>query len=358
MVTAGQIPQLLGTLDTDGNYVIPPTVIDVLSSLQKKATDTPNQIVPSAYMLYESVPRLDKKAFRYAVRSNKMFLMEGVDSMGGLVTETVLTELGDFVKDGNMTPDFTEIIKIKTAKARQRSRQLREDEQIAVRSLAAVRKIEKNTADENTKKALADANNEIDGAKRFVSMGKPDYRQAQMEIFSRHCVGTELESVCSEYKNKIELKDKKWAAAKLRLPSKVLNAGERTGVEMPETIGKIDPKRRTEFDAFYNEKAPKIAPYLLSEEEITETSTVTIDKFVAVENTSAIDEVGKKEKEKDKDGKEDYEKKFAAQKTSVAQIPPDLQKTSAPQVVYREVPLKMASPKAVPKIETEEREGI
>jgi hypothetical protein len=287
-VSSGDLPQLLGGLGPDGVYLLSPEIIKTLHNLRKIPTEIPNQVLPTGYELYESVPRLDKKAFRYLVKSGSqsstnypnsltgsntsnslMFLIESVVRLGGLTADMVLTPLGEFIKGGDLTPNFTEIIKIQTAKKRQRERQLRENERIASRYVFAVEKFFKQDTDLQIKKTIANVNIEMEESKRFVRLGKPDFYQSQMEIIEKY--GADIPGICKicdEYKNKIDENDSKWAAAKLKFPKKIENAAERTGLDAPETIGEINIKHRIEFAKYYTDQSPRIEQYLTSEDEI------------------------------------------------------------------------------------------
>jgi hypothetical protein len=212
-----------------------------------------------------------------------MFLMESVDSMGGLISETVLTDLGEFEKGGELNPDFSEILQIKTAKARQREQQSKENERLAMRFVKSYNGLADRSQNPQTNAAAAKIKNELQETKRFVRLGKPDYYQSQMEIIAKYSASApELSEICAEYKSKLDRKNAKWAAAKLKSGKTVTNAAERVGLDAPETIGGLDPKRRADFDEYYEVKSPKIAPYLLSDEEYIEAGTAA-DPFVAVD---------------------------------------------------------------------------
>jgi hypothetical protein len=269
---ASDLPQLLGRLDAGGEYVLGGNVGETLRNLKKSPTPNENQIIDTGFIEYESVPRLDNRAFRYVVRDGKLFFAESVSGLGGLRIDTVLTPIGEWTEGTETNPDLTEIMKIKAAKDRHRKRQLEENERLAGRYLAAVRAEIKTASvhDGGVNGLVSDWQNELNDIKRFVRPGKPDYNASRMEILSKHAgASAVIAGIVDKYHKELDEKNQKWATARLRTPKVIKNAIERVGLEKREDIGEINPEVREEFNEYYQTRAGEIEPYVIGEEEIT-----------------------------------------------------------------------------------------
>ena len=121
-------------------------VKNIIRNLKKTEIVDEDNILNTGVREYESVVKLDDKAFRYIVQGGKMFLRESVYSVGGLVADGVLTDLGEFtfgVDEPN--PDLTKIARIKDAKEKQRKTQQQENERVA---LAALKRVQAEVAND------------------------------------------------------------------------------------------------------------------------------------------------------------------------------------------------------------------
>jgi hypothetical protein len=291
-VKPAMLPQLMGTLNKDGEYILPASVADTLTKIKKVSSDDPNQIVFTGYSSFESLPCYDKKAFRYISKDGKMFLCERCESMGGAEEETVLTELGDFAAGTELNPDFTEIAKIKEGKSRQRRQQLAETERLAKRALNQINKI-------LPEEIKTEFNKQCEEMKRFVRSGKPDFYASQMTIMQNLAVNmpdtsearTAINAVCGNYTAKVEDKNQKWKTARLKEPKEINGYVDRIGMSKNEGIGEIDITAREKFDAYYIERVPQILPYLLQENEEIIADIPVPPKEVFVKYAGQIDEL-------------------------------------------------------------------
>ncbi len=254
-VNAKFIPQLIVYDDKEAR--------EIIRNLKKIEIKNEYQLVDTGIKEYISLVKLDGKAFRYAVKDGEMFLRESVHSVGGLVVDTVLLPLGEFtqgIDDAN--PDLSHIARIKDARAKQREKQLRENERIALWAINQINKTVKNTDLMNSWKSA------IEEAKRFVKLGSEDYYQSQMDILSNlECKDETAAKIIVEYNTKIQEKNEKWVNEPLKL-SKPKSSKDRVSDKPREDIGKIDPKRRQEFEKYYSERSLQVLPYLTSEEEV------------------------------------------------------------------------------------------
>jgi hypothetical protein len=236
---------------------------NTIRDLKKVKIDDEDRILNTGFTEYESVVRLDGKAFLYIVKGGQMFLAESVYSMGGLVADTLLTPLGEFTagKD-ELNPDLTQIAQIKDAKEKRRRKQLAENERIAKAALARVGREVQNDA------VIQQWKNDINEVKRFVRIGKPDYSQSQMQLLEKYAGSDEtVAKIVVDYNAEIAAKEGKRSNVKLRL-GKAKDASGRVGVLYNEGIGKIDPKRREEFEEYYQTRGPQLSPYMTQNEEV------------------------------------------------------------------------------------------
>lgn len=252
-IAAKFLPQLLTYEDEEAK--------NILRNLKKVKICNEYKLVDLGVTEYVSIPKLDQKAFRYVEKHGKLYLRESVYSVGGLVQDTVLINLGDFTLGDDETGAGLEYLaRVKDAKAKQRAKQLRECERIALSTLNRINKQVKNA--ELTQKWQK----EIKEAKMFVRLGKEDYYQSQVAIIARFAKEDEtLAKIIVDYDTKINDKNQKWLTQPLNLP-KVKNAAERIGTELRAGVGELDPRRRAAFAEYYAERSPQMSPYLQQEE--------------------------------------------------------------------------------------------
>ena len=256
VITAKFLPQLYAYEDEEAKRI--------LRNLKKVEIKNEYKLTDLGVREYVSIPKLDQKAFRYVEKHGKLYLRESVTSVGGLVQDSVLINLGDFtIGDDETGEELEYLVRVKDAKAKQRVRQLQECERIAQATLQKIQKQLKN--DELMKKWQE----ELQEAKRFVRLGKEDYYQSQVAIIAKHAKDDEtLAKLLVEYDQKINDKNEKWLTQPLKLP-KVKNAAERIGNVPHEGIGELEPARREKFEQYYADRAPQMTPYLNSENEVS-----------------------------------------------------------------------------------------
>ncbi len=257
VITSKQVTQLFAYEDEEAKRI--------LRNLKKVEIKNEYRLIDTGIREFVSIPKLDQKAFRYIEKNGKLYLRESVTSVGGLVQDSVLINLGDFTFGEDETGEELEyLIRVKDAKAKQRVRQLQECERIAQQTLQRIQKQLKN--DELLKKWQ----NELNEAKRFVRLGKEDYYQSQVAIIAKFAKEDEtLAKLIVDYDQKINDKTEKWLTQPLKLP-KVKNANERIGTKIYEGIGTIDPVKRQEFEKYYQVRSPQMTPYLVSEDEVAQ----------------------------------------------------------------------------------------
>ena len=257
VITAKFLPQLYAYEDEEAKRI--------LRNLKKVEIKREYQLTNLGVREFVSIPQLDGKAFRYIEKRGQLFLRESVSSVGGLVQDSVLINLGDFtLGDDETGAELEYLVRVKDAKAKQRARQLQECERIAHATLQKIQKQLKN--DEILKKWQQ----ELQEDKRFVRLGKEDYYQAQVAIIAKYGKNDEtLAKLLVEYDQKINEKNEKWLSQPLKLakPNQKKDP-QRIGTKPHEGIGELDPKRRQEFEQYYAMRAPQMTPYLTSEEEV------------------------------------------------------------------------------------------
>lgn len=257
VITSKQLPQLFAYEDEEAKRI--------LRNLKKVEIKNEYRLIDTGVREFVSIAKLDQKAFRYIEKNGKLYLRERVTSVGGLVQDSVLINLGDFTIGEDETGEELEyLVRVKDAKAKQRARQLQECERIAQATLQRIQKQLKN--DEILKKWQS----ELQEDRRFVRLGKEDYYQAQVAIIAKYAKDDEtLAKLLIDYDQKINEKNEKWLTQPLKLP-KVKNATERIGTAPREGIGELDPKKRAEFEQYYAVRAPQMTPYLNSAEEVVQ----------------------------------------------------------------------------------------
>lgn len=255
VITPKFLPQLFAYEDEEAKRI--------LRNLKKIEIKNEYKLTDLGVREYVSIPKLDQKAFRYIEKNGKLYLRESVYSVGGLVQESALINLGDFtIGDDETGAELEYLVRVKDAKAKQRARQLQECERIAQATLQKIQKQLKN--DELIKKWQE----ELQEAKRFVRLGKEDYYQSQVAIIAKYAKDDEtLAKLLVEYDQKINDKNEKWATQPLKL-AKAKNAAERIGTTPHEGIGELDPTKRKEFEQYYAARAPQMTQYLTSETEV------------------------------------------------------------------------------------------
>lgn len=255
VITSKQIPQLFAYEDEEAKRI--------LRNLKKIEIKNEYKIIDTGIREFVSVPKLDQKAFRYIEKNGKLYLRESVTSVGGLVQDSVLINLGDFtIGDDEVGAELEYLVRVKDAKAKQRIRQLQECERIAQQTLQKIQKQVKND------ELLKTWQNELNEAKRFVRLGKEDYYQSQVAIIAKFAKQDEtLAKLLVDYDQKINDKNEKWVTQQLKLP-KVKNANERIGTKLHEGIGEFNPQKREEFKKYYAVRSPQMSPYLHSDEEV------------------------------------------------------------------------------------------
>ncbi len=255
VITPKFLPQLFAYEDEEAKRI--------LRNLKKVEIKNEYKLTDLGVREYVSIAKLDQKAFRYIEKRGQLFLRESVSSVGGLVQDSVLINLGDFtIGDDETGEELEYLARVKDAKAKQRARQLQECERIAQATLRKVQQQLKN--DEIIKKWQR----ELEEDKRFVRLGKEDYYQAQVAIIAKYAKDDEtLAKLLVEYDQKINDKNEKWATQPLKL-GKAKNATERIGTKPREGIGEINPAKRQAFEQYYATRSPQMTKYLTSEEEI------------------------------------------------------------------------------------------
>jgi|GEM_PF-3481476 len=287
VITSKHLPQLYAYEDEEAKRI--------LRNLKKVEIKNEYKLVDLGVREYVSIPKLDQKAFRYIEKHGKLYLRESVTSVGGLVQDSVLINLGDFtIGDDETGEELEYLVRVKDAKAKQRARQLQECERIAQATLQRIQKQLKN--DEILKKWQS----ELQEDRRFVRFGKEDYYQSQVAIIAKYAKDDEtLAKLLVDYDQKINEKNKKWLTQPLKL-AKAKNAAERIATAPREDIGELDPAKREAFDQYYAVRAPQMTPYLTSEEEVVQelppapaiiatkqvATTQTTTQVAAQENTS------------------------------------------------------------------------
>lgn len=249
------LPQLLTYEDEEAKRII--------RNLKKVEIKNEYQLVDLGVREYVSLPKLDQKAFRYVEKNGKLYLRESVYSVGGLVQDSVLINLGEFTIGDDETGEGLEYLaRVKDAKAKQRQRQLRECERIALTTLNQINKRVKNA------ELLNQWQEQLKEAKMFVRLGKEDYYQSQIDIIAKLAPQDEtLAKIIVDYQTKINVKNEKWLTEQLKLPKNV-DATERIGTAPREGIGEINPQRRAEFAKYYAVRHPQMTDYLHNEEEV------------------------------------------------------------------------------------------
>lgn len=256
MVIASKfIPQLFAYEDEEAKRI--------LRNLKKVEIKNEYKLVDTGVREYVSIPKLDQKAFRYIEKNGKLYLRESVYSVGGLVQDSALINLGDFtIGEDETGAELEYLVRVKEAKAKQRARQLQECERIAQATLQKIQKQIKND------ELLKTWQNELNEARRFVRLGKEDYYQSQVAIIAKFAKQDEtLAKLLVDYDQKINAKNEKWLTQPLKLP-KVKNATERIGTAPREGIGELDPARREEFEQYYQARSPQMTQYLDAEHEV------------------------------------------------------------------------------------------
>lgn len=257
VITSKQVTQLFAYEDEEAKRI--------LRNLKKVEIKNEYKLVDTGVREFVSVPKLDQKAFRYIEKNGKLYLRESVISVGGLVQDSVLINLGDFtIGEDETGAELEYLVRVKDAKAKQRARQLQECERIAQQAIQRIQKQVKN--DELLKKWQ----HELNEARRFVRLGKEDYYQSQVAIIAKFAKEDEtLAKLLVDYDQKINAKNEKWLNQPLKLP-KVKNATERIGTKIHEGIGTIDPTKREAFEQYYQVRSPQMTPYLTREEEVAQ----------------------------------------------------------------------------------------
>lgn len=255
VINAKQLPQLLTYEDE--------TAKAILRNLKKVKIKNEYQLVDLGVNEYVSIPKLDQKAFRYIEKNGKLYLRESVYSVGGLVQDSVLINLGDFTLGDDETGAGLEYLaRVKDAKAKQRAQQLRECERIAMQTLNKINQQVKNA------ELIQKWQDELKENQRFVRLGKEDYYQSQVAIIAKYAPADEtLAKILVDYDTKINAKNEKWLTQPLKLP-KVKNPAERIGTAERAGIGTLDPQRRAEFEQYYAVRSPQMSPYLNQDQEI------------------------------------------------------------------------------------------
>ena len=254
-IAAKFLPQLLTYEDEEAKRI--------LRNLKKVKISNEYKLVDLGVTEYVSIPKLDQKAFRYVEKHGKLYLRESVYSVGGLVQDSVLINLGDFTLGDDETGEGLEdLARVKDAKAKQRARQLRECERIALSTINRINKQVKNA------ELLQKWQDEVKEAKMFVRLGKEDYYQSQVDIIAKLAPQDEtLAKIIVDYQTKINAKNEKWLTQPLKLP-KVKDAAARIGTAPREGIGEIDPQKRAEFEKYYAVRNLQMNDYIRSTEEV------------------------------------------------------------------------------------------
>lgn len=257
VITSKQVTQLFAYEDEEAKRI--------LRNLKKVEIKNEYKLIDNGIKEYISIPKLDQKAFRYIQKNGKLYLRESVTSVGGLVQESVLINLGDFtIGEDEVGAELEYLVRVKDAKAKQRARQLQECERIAQQTIQRIQKQVKND------ELLKTWQNELNESKRFVRLGKEDYYQSQVAIIAKFAKQDEtLAKLLVDYDQKINDKNEKWLTQPLKLPN-VKNAKERIGTQIHEGIGELDPAKRAEFDKYYEVRSPQMTPYLTSENEVAQ----------------------------------------------------------------------------------------
>ena len=257
VITAKFLPQLFAYEDEEAKRI--------LRNLKKVEIKREYQLVDLGVREFVSIPQLDGKAFRYIEKRGQLFLRESVSSVGGLVQDSALINLGDFTwGDDETGAELEYLVRVKDAKAKQRARQLQECERIAH---ATIQKIQKQLKNDEILKKWQE---ELQADRRFVRLGKEDYYQAQVAIIAKYAKDDEtLAKLLVEYDQKINDKNEKWLTQPLKLakPNQKKDP-QRIGTQPHEGIGELDPKRREEFEKYYAVRSQQMTPYLTSAEEI------------------------------------------------------------------------------------------
>lgn len=255
VITSKQVPQLFAYEDEEAKRI--------LRNLKKIEIKNEYKLIDNGVREYVSIPKLDQKAFRYIEKNGKLYLRESVTSVGGLVQDSVLINLGDFtIGEDETGAELEYLVRVKDAKAKQRVRQLQECERIAQQMIQRIQKQVKND------ELLKQWQNELNESRRFVRLGKEDYYQSQMAIIAKFGKQDEtLAKLLVDYDQKINAKNEKWLTQPLKLP-KAKNASARIGTQLHAGIGEIDPTKRAEFEKYYAVRAPQMTPYLNSENEV------------------------------------------------------------------------------------------
>jgi len=302
VITSKQVTQLFAYEDEEAKRI--------LRNLKKVEIKNEYKLIDNGIKEYVSVPKLDQKAFRYIQKNGKLYLRESVTSVGGLVQESVLINLGDFIiGEDEVGEELEYLVRVKDAKAKQRARQLQECERIAQQALQRIQKQVKND------ELLKTWQNELNESKRFVRLGKEDYYQSQIAIIAKFAKQDEtLAKLLVDYDQKINAKNEKWLTQPLKLP-KVKNAAERIGKKMHEGIGEFDPTRRAEFEKYYEVRSPQMTPYLTSENEIVQ-ELAPAPTIIADKQKSETEIIKTKEQEQ-------------AKKTTQIKVQTENQKTKA-----------------------------
>ena len=272
VITSKFVPQLFAYEDEEAKRI--------LRNLKKIEIKNEYKLVDVGVREYVSIAKLDQKAFRYIEKNGKLYLRESVYSVGGLVQESALINLGDFtIGDDETGEELEYLARVKDAKAKQRVRQLQECERIAKAALHKIQKQLKN--DEIIKKWQE----ELQADKRFVRLGKEDYYQSQVAIIAKYAKDDEtLAKLLVEYDQKINAKNEKWLTQPLKL-AKPKNSQERIGTAFNPGIGEINPAKRAEFEQYYAARSPQMTQYLNSENEVAQelppAPTIIMDKQTA-----------------------------------------------------------------------------
>lgn len=248
------LPQLLTYNDETAQRII--------RNLKKVEIKNEYQLVDLGVKEYVSLPKLDQKAFRYVEKDGKLYLRESVYSVGGLVQDSVLINLGEFTLGDDETGEGLDYLaRVKDAKAKQRARQLRECERLALSTLNQINKRVKNAELINQWQA------QLQEAKMFVRLGKEDYYQSQVDIIAKLAPQDEtLAKIIVDYQTKINAKNQKWLTEPLKLPKSV-SAG-RIGTAPRVGIGEIDPQNREAFNRYYAVRHLQMTDYLHNAEEV------------------------------------------------------------------------------------------
>lgn len=278
VITPKFLPQLYAYEDEEAKRI--------LRNLKKVEIKNEYKLTDLGVREYVSIPKLDQKAFRYIEKNGKLYLRESVTSVGGLVQDSVLINLGDFtIGDDETGAELEYLVRVKDAKAKQRARQLQECERIAQ---AALQKIQKQLKNDEIIKKWQD---ELQAAKRFVRLGKEDYYQSQVAIIAKYGKDDEtLAKLLVDYDQKINAKNEKWLTQPLKL-AKAKNATERIATAPREGIGELDPAKREAFEQYYAVRSPQMTPYLSNESEVDKelppAPTIIADKQLSTHPTVA-----------------------------------------------------------------------